>query len=100
MTARLMSDVEIEGVLEQLLPEDVRMLRRLDREDFLQDAGLTPEEKRILHKLAVLLLAQSSSPGRGLQWIPSSNVKKAIKKWESIGKHGEDGPAVDPFIKR
>jgi hypothetical protein len=92
MNDRLFSDAEVDGVLEQLLPSDIQMLRRLDRENFLEDAGLKPEEKLSLQKLAGLLLAQQSSPGRAQQWIPSSNVKKLLKKWDSIGKPDEDAP--------
>ncbi len=99
MPARLFSHAESERELMQLLPEDVRMLRRLDDENFMQDSELTPKEKKILHKLAGLQLVQSSSPGQDQQWIPSSNIKRILREWSSIGKQDEDAQPVDPFIK-
>ena len=86
MSVRLKTDDEIKTILDQLLPEDFRMLRRLDDENFLQDGELTPEERMILEKLAGFLLAQPSSPGRGQQWIPTSDAKKALNIWDSIGR--------------
>ena len=96
MPARLFSDAEIQEVVGHLLPEDARMLRRLDRENFIQ-AGedLTDDEKRILQKLTALLLAEATVEGRDQQWIPSGNAKKALMKWESIGKPDGDAPPDD-----
>jgi hypothetical protein len=97
MTMGLLTDDEIKGVIDQLLPEDVRMVRRLDLQESLQDGVLTFDEKRVLQKLARHGLAELSSQERDKQWIPSSNVKKALRIWNSLGKQDDDdAPQIDP----